>query len=48
MHESRSIFKVLQKKYEQEKLKESSAWKLFGLMDQIHKKVEEKVETKEE
>ncbi|KAM7342372.1 microtubule-associated protein 60 isoform 2-T2 [Cochliomyia hominivorax] len=48
VHESRSIFKVLQKKYEQEKLKESSAWKLFGLMDQIHKKVEEKDETKEE
>ncbi|KAI8123672.1 hypothetical protein FF38_09806 [Lucilia cuprina] len=48
VHESRSIFKVLQKKYEQEKLKDSSAWKLFGLMDQIHKKVEPKVDEKED
>lgn len=48
VHESRSIFKVLQKKYEQEKLKDSSAWKLFGLMDQIHKKVETKSGAKEE
>ncbi|XP_017045075.1 uncharacterized protein LOC108090754 [Drosophila ficusphila] len=36
VHESRSIFIVLQKKYEQEKLKGNSAWKLFGLMHQIH------------
>lgn len=48
VHESRSIFKVLQKKYDQEKLKESSAWKLFALMDKIHKKVEAKPEPKEE
>ncbi|XP_065370399.1 uncharacterized protein Map60 isoform X1 [Calliphora vicina] len=49
VHESRSIFKVLQKKYEQEKLKDSSTWKLFGLMDQIHKKVvEEKADAKED
>ncbi|XP_073811540.1 microtubule-associated protein 60 [Musca autumnalis] len=45
VHESRSIFKVLQKKYDQEKLKESSAWKLFAVMDKIHKKVETKPET---
>lgn len=44
VHESRSIFKVLQKKYDQEKLKESSAWKLFAVMDKIHKKVETKPE----
>ncbi|XP_075168205.1 microtubule-associated protein 60 [Haematobia irritans] len=48
VHESRSIFKVLQKKYDQEKVKESSAWKLFALMDKIHKKTEPKVELKEE
>lgn len=47
VHESRSIFKVLQKKYEQEKQKDSSAWKLFAIMDQIHK-VEVKPETKDE
>ncbi|XP_017027170.1 titin [Drosophila kikkawai] len=46
VHESRSIFIVLQKKYEQEKLKGNSAWKLFGLMDQIHQ--EPKVSIKEE
>ncbi|XP_061402083.1 ras-interacting protein RIP3 [Musca vetustissima] len=44
VHESRSIFKVLQKKYDQEKLKETSAWKLFAVMDKIHKKVEAKPE----
>ncbi|XP_062132826.1 uncharacterized protein LOC133843335 [Drosophila sulfurigaster albostrigata] len=36
VHESRSIFIVLQKKYEQEKLKGNSGWKLFGLMQKIH------------
>ncbi|XP_016973945.1 proton channel OtopLc [Drosophila rhopaloa] len=46
VHESRSIFIVLQKKYEQEKLKGNSAWKLFGLMHQIHQ--EPKVTVKEE
>uniref|UniRef100_A0A1I8MQY0 MADF domain-containing protein n=1 Tax=Musca domestica TaxID=7370 RepID=A0A1I8MQY0_MUSDO len=44
VHESRSIFKVLQKKYDQEKIKETSAWKLFAVMDKIHKKVEPKPE----
>lgn len=48
VHESRSIFKVLQKKYEQEKLKDASAWKLYSLMDQIHKKEEPQPEEKEE
>ncbi|XP_017012151.2 uncharacterized protein Map60 [Drosophila takahashii] len=46
VHESRSIFIVLQKKYEQEKLKGNSAWKLFSLMHQIHQ--EPKVSVKEE
>ncbi|XP_017066586.1 uncharacterized protein LOC108104813 [Drosophila eugracilis] len=46
VHESRSIFIVLQKKYEQEKLKGNSAWKLFSLMHQIHQ--EPKVSAKEE
>uniref|UniRef100_A0A1A9WSG3 MADF domain-containing protein n=1 Tax=Glossina brevipalpis TaxID=37001 RepID=A0A1A9WSG3_9MUSC len=48
VHESRSIFKVLQKKYEQEKGKENSAWKLFAIMDKIHQKIEIKTELKEE
>lgn len=46
VHETRSIFIVLQKKYEQEKLKGNSAWKLFGLMHQIHQ--EPKTVIKEE
>ncbi|EDX06366.1 uncharacterized protein LOC6733735 [Drosophila simulans] len=46
VHESRSIFIVLQKKYEQEKLKGNSAWKLFSLMHQIHQ--EPKISIKEE
>ncbi|XP_016928736.2 uncharacterized protein Map60 [Drosophila suzukii] len=46
VHESRSIFIVLQKKYEQEKLKGNSAWKLFSLMHQIHQ--EPKASVKEE
>lgn len=46
VHETRSIFIVLQKKYEQEKLKGNSSWKLFGLMHQIHQ--EPKVVVKEE
>ncbi|XP_034141366.1 uncharacterized protein LOC117592020 isoform X2 [Drosophila guanche] len=36
VHESRSIFIVLQKKYHQEKLKGNSTWKLFNVMNQIH------------
>ncbi|XP_055854727.1 myb-like protein V [Episyrphus balteatus] len=40
-HEAKSIFKVLQKKYEQEKLKPSSTWKLFQQMEDICKKQEE-------
>lgn len=48
MHEARSIFKVLQKKYEQERGKDSSAWKLFSVMDEIHKKVEIKPDVKHE
>uniref|UniRef100_A0A1A9V2K8 MADF domain-containing protein n=1 Tax=Glossina austeni TaxID=7395 RepID=A0A1A9V2K8_GLOAU len=48
VHESRSIFKVLQKKYEQEKGKENSAWKLYAIMDKIHQKIEIKTELKEE
>ncbi|XP_017105994.1 uncharacterized protein Map60 [Drosophila bipectinata] len=46
VHETRSIFIVLQKKYEQEKVKGNSSWKLFGLMHQIHQ--EPKVVVKEE
>ncbi|EDV58235.1 uncharacterized protein LOC6541951 [Drosophila erecta] len=46
VHESRSIFIVLQKKYEQEKQKGNSAWKLFSLMHQIHQ--EPKISIKEE
>ncbi|XP_013105412.2 uncharacterized protein LOC106085639 [Stomoxys calcitrans] len=48
VHESRSIFKVLQKKYDQEKVKDSSAWKLFAIMDKIHKTVDVKPESKDE
>lgn len=40
-HEAKSIFKVLQKKYEQEKLKSSSTWKLFQQMEEICKKQED-------
>ncbi|ALC40443.1 Map60 [Drosophila busckii] len=36
IHEARSIFTVLQKKYEQEKAKGNSGWKLFALMQKIH------------
>lgn len=45
VHESRSIFIVLQKKYEQEKLKGNSGWKLYGLMQKIHQ--EPKIKTEE-
>ncbi|XP_036333625.1 mucin-17 isoform X1 [Rhagoletis pomonella] len=41
VHEARSIFKVLQKKYEQEKTKRTPSWKLFDLMEQIHQPVKE-------
>ncbi|EDW10685.1 cell wall protein DAN4 isoform X1 [Drosophila mojavensis] len=46
VHESRSIFIVLQKKYEQEKLKGNSGWKLYGLMQKIHQ--EPKIKTEDE
>ncbi|XP_033254533.1 uncharacterized protein LOC117194007 [Drosophila miranda] len=46
VHESRSIFIVLQKKYEQEKIKGNSTWKLFNVMHQIHQ--EPKAVEKEE
>ncbi|BFG05199.1 uncharacterized protein DMAD_03990 [Drosophila madeirensis] len=46
VHESRSIFIVLQKKYHQEKLKGNSTWKLFNVMNQIHQ--EPKAAEKEE
>jgi len=48
VHESRSIFIVLQKKYEQEKLKGNSAWKLFSLMHQIHQEPKASVKEEEE
>ncbi|KAL7735782.1 hypothetical protein ACLKA6_017789 [Drosophila palustris] len=48
VHESRSIFIVLQKKYEQEKLKGNSGWKLFGLMQKIHQEPKVVVKTEEE
>ncbi|XP_039955228.1 uncharacterized protein DDB_G0286299 [Bactrocera neohumeralis] len=41
VHEARSIFKVLQKKYEQEKTKRTPSWKLFDLMEQIHQPIQE-------
>ncbi|CAD7012606.1 uncharacterized protein DDB_G0271670 [Ceratitis capitata] len=41
VHEARSIFKVLQKKYEQEKTKRTPSWKLFDLMEQIHQPMKE-------
>lgn len=41
VHEARSIFKVLQKKYEQEKTKRTPSWKLFDLMEQIHQPIPE-------
>ncbi|XP_030387032.1 probable serine/threonine-protein kinase nek3 [Scaptodrosophila lebanonensis] len=49
VHESRSIFIVLQKKYEQEKVKGNSSWKLFNLMHEIHQehKVEPKLESEQ-
>lgn len=47
VHESRSIFIVLQKKYEQEKLKGNSGWKLFGLMQKIHQEPKAVVKTEE-
>lgn len=40
-HEAKSIFKVLQKKYEQEKLKPTSTWKLFQQMEDICRKQEQ-------
>lgn len=40
-HEAKSIFKVLQKKYEQEKLKPVSTWKLFQQMEDICRKEDE-------
>ncbi|XP_030554721.1 WW domain-containing adapter protein with coiled-coil [Drosophila novamexicana] len=48
VHESRSIFIVLQKKYEQEKLKGNSGWKLFGLMQKIHQEPKTVVKTEDE
>ncbi|XP_068144756.1 uncharacterized protein Map60 [Drosophila tropicalis] len=48
VHESRSIFIVLQKKYDQEKLKPNSTWKLFNLMHQIHQEHKPPVAIKEE
>ncbi|XP_037944767.1 flocculation protein FLO11-like [Teleopsis dalmanni] len=46
VHEARSIFKVLQRKYEQERVKPTSSWKLFKIMEIIHTKIEEKPEEK--
>ncbi|EDW74948.2 uncharacterized protein Dwil_GK15949 [Drosophila willistoni] len=48
VHESRSIFIVLQKKYDQEKLKPNSTWKLFNLMHQIHQEHKPPVAIKED
>ncbi|XP_067627415.1 mucin-21 [Eurosta solidaginis] len=47
VHEARSIFKVLQKKYEQEKTKRTPSWKLFDLLEKIHQPMKDE-ETKPE
>ncbi|XP_054737096.1 uncharacterized protein LOC129243801 [Anastrepha obliqua] len=47
VHEARSIFKVLQKKYEQEKTKRTPSWKLFDLMEKIHQPMKDE-DTKQE